>query len=416
MESNHFISVDETMEKLKVLFLTYAYPPQKYPRAVQISHLAQYLCKDFSLKIITSLPKNDGDQSLLIFTPLDNVHYTKNSAITKIAEDSRGYRIKKAILPDLYYFWHFDLYRKTIEIIEKFGADVIVTFGQPMSSHIAGLKLKEKYPYLKWIAHFSDPWVDNLFNDYNLWLRFMNMHYQDAVFNKADKLIFTSQETINLVMHGYLLEVKNKTLCFPHVFNKNFYVSKKKRTEKDFLYLRYLGNFYGSRQPECLLRALRELPKALLDVIRVELIGSSTIIVNDLIKKYELERAVFTKPAVSYLDSLSLMQESDLLLIIDAPTKISPFLPSKLIDYIGANRPIFGITPSGTSQKLIEEMGFLTADPNNHEEIAKKLSEMLQNIKNKRISKIPEHILKRYSVENVGGDMNRILKKIINNS
>jgi hypothetical protein len=34
-----------------------------------------------------------------------------------------------------------------------------------------------------------------------------------------------------------------------------------------------------------------------------------------------------------------------------------------LIDYVGARRPILAITPKGTSQKLVNKMGFCAADP-----------------------------------------------------
>jgi hypothetical protein len=43
---------------------------------------------------------------------------------------------------------------------------------------------------------------------------------------------------------------------------------------------------------------------------------------------------------VGYQESLKLMSEADALLVIDAPADQSVFLPSKLIDYIGAGRPI----------------------------------------------------------------------------
>jgi hypothetical protein len=149
MEPYHFIRVDEKMEKLKVLFLTYVYPPQQYPRSVQISHLVGYLRDQYSLRIVTSNPERIGDPSLLTFTSLDNVDYAQKTFLAKFVETSKGYRIKKAILPDLQYLWHFDLYTKTKEIIKNFGCDILVTFGQPMSTHIAGLKIKKKYIYRK---------------------------------------------------------------------------------------------------------------------------------------------------------------------------------------------------------------------------------------------------------------------------
>lgn len=401
---------------MKILFLSYCYPPQPYPRSIQISHLVQFLRKDFFLDVITASIETIGDLSLLEFSFLDNVTYAKKSKITYYIQRSKGYRLKKAILPDLYYMWHFDLYKTACKKIQAEGADVVVTFGQPMSTHIAGLKLKKKFPHLKWIAHFSDPWIDNAFNEYNRWTRFLNTLYQDRVLQEADQLIFTSKETIDLVTSAYSRSIVLKAQYLPHCFNESLYPPIKK--EQAVFVIRYLGNFYGNRQAKVLFEALKGIKDIQLkkNLFKIELIGASTISIEDNIKTYKLENFVFARPSVNYLESLRLMRESDLLLLIDAPIENSPFLPSKLIDYIGANKPIFGITPQGTSQKLIEEMGFLVAHPNNPEDIATKLLEMISGIQSGQYASIPEYIRNCYAVSVIGKQMKDLLEGVISQS
>jgi hypothetical protein len=59
---------------------------------------------------------------------------------------------------------------------------------------------------------------------------------------------------------------------------------------------------------------------------------------------------------VGYLDGLRLSASADALLVIDAPSSTpSIFLPSKLVESIGANRPVWGITPPGTSAEVISD-------------------------------------------------------------
>ena len=395
---------------MKVLFLTYAYPPKKYPRSIQISHLVQYLRKEFPLEVITAPTESKGDPSLISFTPLDNVLYAEKSPLTRFIEKVRGNKIKRAVLPDAHYLWHFDLQQKASQVISNSDITTIVTFGQPMSTHISGLKLKNKFPHLTWIAHFSDPWIDNPFNDDNVWLKFIKKYYQDAVFKTADKLVFTSQETIDLVRKNYPPSLFAKSLCLPHCFNKSLYPPL--HSQKTPFTIRYLGNFYGERQPDSLFKALKALPKNIFKDIRIELVGGSTEVLENLIKSNNLQTTVFTKAPVDYLESLKLMEESDLLLIIDAPFENSPFLPSKLIDYIGANKPIFGITPSGTSQKLIQEMGFLVAHPKNSQEISEKLMQMIKFIRSQKQLNIPASIRNRYSINTVGAQFSHLLHKI----
>jgi len=46
------------------------------------------------------------------------------------------------------------------------------------------------------------------------------------------------------------------------------------------------------------------------------------------------------------------------------------FFPSKLADYIGAGRPLLGISPPGTTQRILTELGQPCADTSETEAIA----------------------------------------------
>ena len=130
-----------------------------------------------------------------------------------------------------------------------------------------------------------------------------------------------------------------------------------------------------------------------------------------MIRVSKLDHIVFIHAPVSYIQSLELMRSADILLIIDVLAEKSPFLPSKLIDYIGANKPIFGVTPPGTSQKL-EKMGFLVANPSNISEIANKLIYMIEKFSKDKLKNIPSSVRDRYSVSTVGAQMKIILKNV----
>jgi len=89
-------------------------------------------------------------------------------------------------------------------------------------------------------------------------------------------------------------------------------------------------------------------------------------------------------PPVDYRTSLALMRSADLLLNIDAPFKNSIFLPSKLVDYIGAERPVLGISPTGTASRVIRELGGWVAAPDEPETVAATLELVLPQIERGR--------------------------------
>lgn len=398
--------MDEALAMMKkLLFIAPFYPPQKYPRAIQISHFVNALSREFEIQVLTlgsKDPQGATDEELLTFTSLDNVVYAQRSFLSRFVAGSRGDKFKKALLPDYCYFEHFNLYNKAKEIICALQPDAVFTFGQPMSTHLVGLKIKKKSPHIQWIAHFSDPWVDNPFEKWNTWGYFINKSLQDKVFTNSDRLVFTSQETVELVGKNYSEGIREKMCVIPHIFREDLYGYRPlKPAEKTSKFIiRYLGNFYGKRNPKSFLEALKSLPPRSLDKIQVEFYGRSQEEIVNLIQEFHLQNIAFQKKPVSYLESLSLMATSDLLLVIDAPFENSPFLPSKLVDYIGANKPIFGITPPGTSQKLIEAMGFLVAHPNNLKEISKKLASMIQIAQSDKSSSMLSHVRDHYK-ENI---------------
>jgi len=113
---------------------------------------------------------------------------------------------------------------------------------------------------------------------------------------------------------------------------------------------------------------------------------------------------------VSYIESLRLASESSGLLLIDAPAQLSVFLPSKLVDYIGTQRPIFGVTPEGTSRELILRSGGLCADPTNPNEIADRLKDFIVSIS----SFEPKmEIANQFSSSQIAIQMDAALKEIL---
>ena len=266
-----------------------------------------------------------------------------------------------------------------------FQPQALLTFGVPMSDHLLGLRLKSKLG-VPWLAHFSDPWLDNAFHRHNILANVINRRLEHSVVAAADRLIFTSAETLDLVMRKYPPAWREKARVLPHSFDPALYPAPS--LDRSGPVLRYLGNFYGHRSPVPLFRALRTILRdepALLAEVRVELVGQMPRRMREHATLRELPdglvRLIYTVP---YSRSLQLMSDADLLLVIDGPDDLSVFLPSKLVEYLGAGTPIFGIVPPGTSARLLARVGAPVADPRQPSDVARGLREALRLVHARR--------------------------------
>jgi glycosyltransferase involved in cell wall biosynthesis len=245
--------------------------------------------------------------------------------------------------------------------------EVMVTWSQPHSSHLVGLKLKSSLKASpKWVAHFSDPWPSNPYFNVNNLVKMINRNLFTRVLNHADVVSVTNEYVIVAEEGFSSVENRRKVHVVPHSFMSSMYPCEEKSQINDQIILRYIGSFYGLRRPDPILAALATLEAnepSISKKLRVEFIGAKL----DEKSQKDIQKLKFTSvevlPSVSFRESLGLMQNADLLLIIDAPMEISPFLPSKLIDYIGSNVPVLAFTPPGPSADVVKELGGWVASP-----------------------------------------------------
>lgn len=371
----------------ELLAVSFAFPPLAYPRSGQVARLLKHL--PFQTALVCADEKGARRDETL--EPDAEERLYECLRIPFALDGWRGQaeriagRLKLPLwnkLPDQYASWK----RSVLKAVKEFSRDswfeprVLATFGQPMSDHLIGLELKKLYR-VPWAAHFSDPWVDNPFGRHDALTRSFNRRLERKVVAAADRLIFTSRETVEMMMGKYPPGWRAKARVLPHSFEPAAYPRAAAGPEGAALTVRYTGEFYGGRTPKPLVETVRSIletdPQLLADV-RFELVGP---ISTDALAASGLDTLpaglVVTKPSVNYRESLALVSGADGLLIIDAPAAKSVFLPSKLIDYIGAGRPILGLTPPGAAADLITRLGGWVADPTDVEAMRRAMTAFL---------------------------------------
>jgi hypothetical protein len=383
---------------INLLAVSFAFPPLAYPRSVQVARLLKRLeartalvCADERGARRDETIERDAEGQLerVVRVPFAPGRLRREAnRLAQRLRPSLWDRWNRS--PDQYRGWVAGAVTAAEELArEGFRAGVLATFSQPATSHLVGLELKERWG-LPWLAHFSDPWVGNPFHRLEGEAARVNAELERRVVEGADCLVFTSHETVELVMRRYAPALAAKAHVLPQCFDESQYADSSLAVGAGDrgLIVRHLGTFYGQRSPEHLFRAAAALlasdPSAL-EGVRFEFNGLSNFdVLRDAGGDALPDGMVAVGPPVSYLDSLKLMSSADGLLILDAPAERSVFLPSKLIDYAGAARPVLGLTPEGAAATLIRRLGGWVADPADTARSAEALASFLAFLRSRR--------------------------------
>lgn len=392
---------------MKLLIVAYYLPPLIYPQSIQVGRWLNYLPEDYKLYVVTADEKDcQKDERFYSniyekFKDYIKIPFSYNLFIRLIRRTWRT--------PDEIVFWHRKAYKK---IIKKWGTekfDRIITFSHPLSSNLLGLWLK-KFFNIKWIAFFSDPWVDSPYSNYKYFIKNINSNLEKKVFINANNFVFPSPEMRDTYVKKYPF-ISKIAFYLEHTFDAKLYRELDEKA-KDRLVLRHIGNIYGERNPLPILRAIKNL----LDKKNINPENFVFEFVGSLEKKYESIKkdnfggAVLFKEPVPYIDSLNLMQETDILVNLDGNIKNSVFLPSKLLDYIGAGKPILGITPKDSaSARVINKIGGWVVEPNDIQGIENMLSKIVEYHKNAALERFKplDEVKKEFDISN---NINKFIK------
>lgn len=321
----------------------------------------------------------------------------KNKLLKMIKKNKIGY----ILFYKLFEPWKIEWYFTASKFLKRYdfkNVDVIFTSSKPDSTHLVGLYLKNKTKK-PWIAYFSDPWIGN---PYFVWkskkIYQYNCKLEKKVVENADVILFPTKEMALLTLKKYSDNLLKKARILPHCFVPEWYELskedsfKKKGRKKRVV---HAGNFYGPRTPLPLFNNLIRLKSDIKDIsekIEFHFYGGLEERYHKFIIDNKLDDLVSIFETVPYIQSLNIIKNADYLILIDAPlstTKESIFLPFKLIDYIGSNNPVIGLTPvEGASANVLKRTGNILCDINDNDgiyEILKKLIEPIDIKPNKSV-------------------------------
>ena len=186
------------MPRKRLLIVSFIFPPQLLARSLQLLKTANALARlGWDITVYTAdykLLKYKSDPALL----------EKLDPSIRLIE---GYTFENWLLanataslslgmPDDKYLWRIRGKKFLKELLEKESFDVMASFGLQWSSHLLAREVK-KFSGLPWLAHFSDPWVDNDYH-HRVWpVSAVNRAQERSVAMLADRLCSSSPTPVS---------------------------------------------------------------------------------------------------------------------------------------------------------------------------------------------------------------------------
>jgi len=356
----------------KVLIITYYWPPAGGPGVQRWVKFVKYL-RYFGIEPIIYTPKNPTypildphiaadipeDLTLLktkIFEPYALASLFSKEKTQKISAGiiptKKPSLLDKLLLwirgnlfiPDARVLWVRPSVKYLSEYLTEHPIDTIITTAPPHSLHLIGLRLKEKFPSLHWIADFRDPWTTiGYHSQLRLTKRSVRKHLEmeRTVLQTADTLIVTSPSTQR--------EFQAKTSCPIEVITNGYDDDFPTQTPSlsPYFLLSHIGSLLSERNPEPLWQVLSEMTKEQPDFrrdLRLCLAGKVSDEVLTSLQKWQLTDYLELKGYISHTEAIVLQRQSQLLLLLEINhPKTEGIIPGKLFEYMASQRPILAL-------------------------------------------------------------------------
>jgi len=337
---------------MKILIISYWFLPSSIPNAKRPFYFAEAFLKEgWSVDVVTSYAGMTTLQEELtshtqlnikrIKDPIDSLCQNPNSPIKMLI-----WRFLRAILwPDELVIWSFKALFKT----QFKDYDRIILCLRPASFLFTFIKKISD----RWILDYSEVFypvhAEIRRSPVSRLLSPLFIKLQQHALKKCLWSFFTSKKAQQEYVQRKIVDQK-KTTYLPLFFDEKAYLNIPPPKNKFIIaYFGLFGYQNNIRSPEPFFKALNLFLSK-----NQEARSKTTFIffgrcenyqaVMQLVKEYELQDVVEMNPPVPYKKYLELLQTATALLLL-VSNKHNLFVPSKMLDYFGAQRPILGFVP-----------------------------------------------------------------------
>ena len=262
-------------------------------------------------------------------------------------------------LPDPRRGWNKYAFKKACGLIKSEGIRHIITTSPPHSTQLIGLKIKKRYPAIKWIADLRDPWTDIYYYKHfypTFFSKYIDRKLEKSVLNKADRLI-TVGSSLKDLFALKIRGIENKIEVITNGYDEDDF-SGISSTNPSVLTITYVGTLSDIYPVEGLLNSLQTLNLTGKKLI-LRFIGTVSQNQKELIQLHTQDYTLEIIPYVEHTEAIKFMYKSSILLLIipDHPSN-KCIITGKLFEYIASGKPIICIGPvDGDAAKILGSTG-----------------------------------------------------------
>jgi glycosyltransferase involved in cell wall biosynthesis len=282
------------------------------------------------------------------------------------SDDNKGLKSKilrfirgNFFIPDPRKGWNNHAFKRACEIIERENIKHLITTSPPHSTQLIGLKLKEKFPELNWIADLRDPWTDIYYYDkfYPTFIsKFIDRRFEKKVLYTSDKIITVGGSLKGLFVRR-IPAIAYKTEVITNGFDDEDFRGLNPTKPGKFT-VSYIGTLSDVYPVDGLLHALNNLKNRNI-VFLLKFVGTISPSRKEIVLSKIDTSSVEFLPYVRHGEAIRYMAESSLLILIIPEHKSNKsIITGKIFEYIASGRPVMCLGPlDGDAAEIINSSG-----------------------------------------------------------
>ena len=260
-------------------------------------------------------------------------------------------------IPDPRRGWNKFAFKKACELIDAKGINHVITTSPPHSTQLIGLKIKKKFPHIKWIADLRDPWTDIYYykHFYPTFIsRKIDLCLERKVLVKADRLV-TVGPSLKSLFSQKSKGIEDKTTVVTNGYDSDDFTGLHSSIPEIFT-ISYIGTLSNDYPIDGFLNALKMIGQDGKN-FKFRFIGTVSSHKKIIISSSPYCQTTEFVDNVKHNIAIRYMLESSLLLLIipDHPSSKS-IITGKLFEYLATGKPVICLGPKdGDAARILSD-------------------------------------------------------------